>query len=154
MSELFEFGRIVLLVTAGFSLALASDLFPALADHTSIRQVERIGVVALIAILFGGGCKVGWRRFRASAVEIAFLGVFGTVATAGLMALAAHSLFGFSWTSAGVLGAALAPTDRPVLFSVLGNREFGGHTGTILEGTSGANDSRREPAGSNPVYAG
>ncbi len=75
MSELFEFGRIVLLVAAGFSLALASsklterfplpgpaifllaaalasDLFPALANHTSIRQVERIGVVALIAILF------------------------------------------------------------------------------------------------------
>jgi potassium/hydrogen antiporter len=163
VSELFEFGRIVLLVAAGFSLALASsklterfplpgpaifllaaalasDLFPALAGHTSIRQVERIGVVALIAILFDGGMQVGWRRFRASAVEIASLGVLGTFATAGLMALAAHFFFGFSWTFAGILGAALAPTDPAVMFSVLGNREVGGRTGTILEGESGAND--------------
>jgi cell volume regulation protein A len=163
MNELFEFGRIVLLVAAGFSVALAStkvterfahpgpaifllaaalasDVFPALAAHVSIREVERIGVVALIAILFDGGMQVGWRHFRSSAVEIALLGVFGTFATAGLMALAAHLLFGFSWTFAGILGAALAPTDPAVMFSVLGNREVGGRTGTILEGESGAND--------------
>src|SRR5205085_11551390 len=44
------------------------------------------------------------------------------------------------WTIAGVLGAALAPTDPAVMFSVLGSREVGGRTGTILEGESGAND--------------
>src|SRR5439155_526922 len=33
-----------------------------------------------------------------------------------------------------------APTDPAVMFSVLGNREIGGRTGTILEGESGAND--------------
>ena len=56
------------------------------------------------------------------------------------MALAAHTLFGFGWTTAGILGAALAPTDPAVMFSVLGKREIGGRTGTILEGESGAND--------------
>ncbi len=163
MSELFESGQFVLLVAAGFSLALASteltgrfplprpaiflfaaalasDLFPSLAAHVSIREVERISVVALIVILFDGGMHVGWRRFRASAREIASLGVLGTFATAGLMALAGHWLFGFSWTAAGMLGAALAPTDPAVTFSVLGNREVGGRTGTILEGESGVND--------------
>ena len=41
----------------------------------------------------------------------------------------------------GLLGAALAPTDPAVMFSVLRrNREVGGRTGTILEGESGAND--------------
>jgi cell volume regulation protein A len=163
VTEIQDFATMVLLVAAGFSLALAasklterfplpgpalfllaaalaSDVFPGLAEHTSIREVERIGVVGLILILFDGGMLVGWRRFRASAVPIVSLGTLGTFATAGLMAVAAHWLFDFSWTSAGILGAALAPTDPAVMFSVLGNREIGGRTGTILEGESGAND--------------
>jgi cell volume regulation protein A len=163
VGELLEFGKVVLLVAAGFSVALASsqlsgrlplprpaiflfaaalasDLFPSLAEHISIREVERIGVVALIIILFDGGMHVGWRRLRASALEIASLGLVGTFATAAVMALAAHWLFGFSWLAAGILGAALAPTDPAVTFSVLGNREVGGRTGTILKGESGVND--------------
>ena len=120
--------------------ALAGRSFTRLGDELSIRDVERIAVVALVAILFDGGMRVGWQRFRASLVPIASLGVVGTFATAGLMALAARYFFGFSWTSAGILGAALAPTDPAVLFSVLGNREVGGRAATILEGESGAND--------------
>ena len=45
-----------------------------------------------------------------------------------------------SWIVAGIIGAALAPTDPAVMFSVLGNKEVGGRSGTILEGESGAND--------------
>ena len=93
MEELTEFGTIVLVAAGGFSLALlssklterfpvpapalflfvaavASDLFPELSDHLSTRTVERIGTVALIAILFDGGMHVGWRRFRGSAFPI------------------------------------------------------------------------------------
>lgn len=163
MSEILDFGTIVLVVAAGFSLAVltsrlterfpvpgpalfliaaavASDVFPSLAERLSIRNVERIGVVALIVILFDGGMHVGWRHFRASALPIASLGVLGTFGTAALMALAAHYLFDFGWTTAGILGAALAPTDPAVMFSVLGKREVGGRSGTILEGESGAND--------------
>src|SRR5262249_54928604 len=51
-----------------------------------------------------------------------------------------HALFDFGWTTAGILGAALAPTDPAVMFSVLGRHEVGGRSGTILEGESGAND--------------
>ena len=47
------------------------------------------------------------------------------------------------WTLAGLLGAALAPTDPAVMFSVLGRREVGGRSGTTLEGEAGMND----PAG-------
>ena len=68
------------------------------------------------------------------------LGIFGTFATAGIIAVAAHYLFDFSWTIAGILGAALAPTDPAVMFSVLGNKEIRGRAGTILEGESGVND--------------
>ncbi len=120
--------------------AVASDVFPSLGERLSIREVERIGVVALIVILFNGGTLVGWRRFRVAAVPIFTLGVIGTFGTAAVMAAAAHYLFGFDWIIAGVLGAALAPTDPAVMFSVLGDKEIRGRAGTILEGESGVND--------------
>jgi potassium/hydrogen antiporter len=163
VEEVREFGTIVLVVGGGFSLALltsklserfpvpapaifllaaavASDLFPGLADELSTKTVERIGVVALIVILLDGGMHVGWGRFRSAAWPIASLGVLGTFGTAAVIAVLAHVLLGFDWTTAGLIGAALAPTDPAVMFSVLGNREVGGRTGTILEGESGVND--------------
>jgi cell volume regulation protein A len=56
------------------------------------------------------------------------------------MMLAARYLLDFRWQTAALLGAALAPTDPAVMFSVFGRQEVGGRTGTILEGESGAND--------------
>jgi cell volume regulation protein A len=163
MSEITHFGLVVAVGSLVFTLAvlsnkvserfavpapaifllaaaLAARIFSSLGTALSVRDVERIAVLALVAILFDGGMRVGWARFRAAIVPITLLGVVGTFATAGLMALAAHALFGFSWTTAGLLGAALAPTDPAVMFSVLGRREVGGRTGTILEGESGVND--------------
>src|SRR6476619_3070516 len=107
MTEIGDFGVIVLVCATGFSLALvasrladrfpipapalfligaaiASNVFPSLGDAVSIKNVERIGVVALIVILFDGGTKVGWRHFRGSAFPIASLGLLGTFATAGV----------------------------------------------------------------------
>jgi potassium/hydrogen antiporter len=118
--------------------AVASDIFPSL--QLSIRAVERIATVALIVILFDGGASIGWRRFHAAATPIWSLGVVGTFATAGLVTLFVHGALGLSWLSSGLLGAAVAPTDPAVVFSVLGDREIGGRAGTILEGESGAND--------------
>jgi cell volume regulation protein A len=163
MHEVTHFGAIVLLVSSAFAVAVlanklserlrvpaaglfllaaavASDVWSDLGDALSIRDVERIAVVALVVILFDGGMRVGWRRFRESAVPIVSLGLLGTFATAGLMTLAAHYLLDFRWETAGLLGAALAPTDPAVMFSVFGRQEVGGRTGTILEGESGAND--------------
>ena len=118
--------------------AIASDLFPSL--DVSTKTVVQVATVALIVILFDGGLGIGWRRFRRSLVPIASLGILGTFATAGGIALFAHWALGFGWTPAGLLGAAIAPTDPAVMFSVLGDREVAGRTGTILEGESGAND--------------
>ena len=72
--------------------ALASDLVPALAP--SFSSVERIVTVALVVILFDGGAAIGWRRFRVAAFPIVSLGVPGTFATAGLVAVFAHAVFG------------------------------------------------------------
>ena len=118
-----------------------SELFPAVdGHHVAILTVERIAVVALIVILLDAGMHVGWPRFRSAALPITALGIVGTTATAALVAVIAHGVLGFGWTTAWILGAALAPTDPAVMFSVLGNREIRGRSGTILEGESGVND--------------
>jgi cell volume regulation protein A len=163
MHEVVHFGTLVLVVGAGFVLALgaaklteflpvpapalflvaaavASDLYPHVGAYLDVRQVERIAVVALIVILFGGGFDIGRERFLASAVPITLLGVVGTFATAGLVAVFARYALGASWITSGLLGSAIAPTDPAVMFSVLGGREIAGRTGTILQGESGAND--------------
>jgi cell volume regulation protein A len=163
VDEILSFGTIVLVVAAAIALALVviraterfpipspalfllaaaltSDLVPEISDRFSIKSAERLGVVALILILFDGGMHVSWRRFRRAAAPIASLGVFGTFGTATLVAVACRFLFDLDWTTAWIVGAAVSPTDPAVMFSVLGNREVGGRSGTVLEGESGAND--------------
>ena len=163
MHEIVSFGSIVLVVAGGLTIALAwsrlservpipaaaffliagavlSDIFPTLERHASIQTVERVVVVAVVVILFDGGMHIGWRRFRSSAVPISTLGVLGTFGTAAVVATGCHLLLDLGWTTSGLIGAALAPTDPAVMFSVLGRREVGGRTDTILEGESGAND--------------
>jgi potassium/hydrogen antiporter len=163
VSEISDFGLILLILAGGFSLALVamgvtarlpvpapalfllgaallSGLFPDLREDVSIRTVERLAVVALIVILFHGGMHIGLRRIRAAATPILLLGTVGTFATAGLVAVAAKVILDVDWTTAGIIGAAIAPTDPAVTFSVLGRREVVGPTGTILEGESGMND--------------
>lgn len=163
MDEVVEFAEIILFVAGAFTLAVvsskvtervpipapavflgaaavASDLWTPLGGVLSIEAVERISVVALVLILFSGGMDIGLGHFRRSAVPIILLGVPGTFLVAGLMAAAAHFVLGLSWTTAGIIGVALAPTDPAVVFSVMGRREVAGRAGTILEGESGAND--------------
>jgi potassium/hydrogen antiporter len=163
MRELQDFAVALTVVSAGLWLALdstrltarlrvpapvvfliaaaaISDLFPSLSDPVSIRDVERIGVAALIAILFDGGLQVGWRRLRPSLRPIALLGIAGTFLTAALGTVAAQVILPVSWTTAAIIGAALAPTDPAVMFSVLARRHVGGRVATILEGEAGAND--------------
>jgi cell volume regulation protein A len=119
--------------------AAASDLIPAWGDIPP-ETVQRIVTAALIVVLFDGGMRIGWRRFRSAAGSILWIGVAGTFATAAALALLAHGLFGLSWQAALLIGTALAPTDPAVVFAVLGRREVAGRSSTILEGESGAND--------------
>jgi cell volume regulation protein A len=163
MTDAADIGRAVLIVAVGFAAAIlssrisdrlripapalflaaaavSSDITPSLTPLLSIRDVERICLVALIVILFDGGMDIGLRRFRRSLWPIVALGVPGTFAVAGLLAVFVHAVLGFGWTPALLIGAAVAPTDPAVMFSVLGEREVAGRTGTILEGESGAND--------------
>jgi cell volume regulation protein A len=119
--------------------AAATAVLPGL-DAPPERLVERIVTVALLCILFDGGMSIGARRFRAAAGPIVWTGVAGTFLTTAAAAVLVHTVFGFSWYVAALIGTAIAPTDPAVVFSVLGQREIAGRSGTIVEGESGAND--------------
>jgi cell volume regulation protein A len=163
VTDAAEFGRVVLIVAVGFAVAIlssrisgrlrvpapalflaaatvSSDLIPNLAPLLTIHDVERICLVALIVILFDGGMDIGVTRFRESLWPIVSLGVVGTFLVAGLLAVLVHALFGASWTTSLLIGAALAPTDPAVVFSVLGGSEVSGRSDDILKGESGVND--------------
>jgi potassium/hydrogen antiporter len=163
MTDAADLGRAVLIVAVGFAAAIlssrisdrlripapalflavaavSSDITPALTPLLSVRDVERICLVALIVILFDGGMDIGLSRFRRSLWPIVALGVPGTFAVAGLLALFVHAVLGFGWTPALLIGAAVAPTDPAVMFSVLGGREVAGRSDDILKGESGMND--------------
>jgi len=163
MDDIVDFGTVVLVVSGGLVLAIgvrllasrlgiptaglllvaaaaASDLIDRLSTILSFEDVQRIASLALAVILFEGGSKIGLRRFRGAAAPILALGVVGTFATAGLLMVAAHVLLDLSWTASSLIGAALAPTDPAVTFSVLAGKEVEGRSGTILEGESGFND--------------
>lgn len=163
MDDILDFGRIILVVAGALSIAIfvrviasriglptaalllivaavASEVSDRLAGLVTFQDVQRVATLALIAILFDGGTSIGLKKFRTAAVPITILGVLGTFATAPLVAVAAHYLLGFDWTVSLLIGAALAPTDPAVTFSVLAGKEVEGRSGTILEGESGFND--------------
>jgi len=163
VNEVTEFGAAVLAVSAAVFVALLGmrladrlavpyaaiflvgavslgEVIPAAKQLLSTKEVERIAVVALMVILFHGGLHIGLRRFRHAVGPILALGIVGTFLTAAVVALAARYLLGFSWIEAGLIGAAIAPTDPAVTFSVFGAREVRGRSGTILEGEAGMND--------------
>ena len=163
MSELTDFGLVVLVVAGAFLAALAahklteffpvpppalflvaaavaSDIWPGLSELSTV-DVERIAVVALVVILFDGGMQVGWPSFRESVVPISVLGVRRHFATAGVMAIFAHTLFGFGWTTRGDPGSS-GRADRSG-GDVLGarGREIAGRTRDDPEGGVGGQRS-------------
>jgi cell volume regulation protein A len=122
---------------ARIGAALASDLWAAL-GHLAFGTMEQVVTVALAVILFNGGMHTGWQRFKSVAAAATWIGIAGTLVTAGAgaVALAEHVAFSFGWRASLFLGTALAPTDPAVVFSVLGLRGVAGRSGVLLEGAS------------------
>src|SRR6188768_2727760 len=84
--------------------AVVALFLPALGP--AARQIDqRIVSVALVLILFDGGMHIGWRRFRAAAGPIVWLGIAGTAVTAAAVAAAGYFILGFDWQLSLLLGA-------------------------------------------------
>lgn len=119
---------------------LAGLLGIAPTEDVSPVRLEQMGAVALYAILFQGGLDTGFRAWRRSATPIVLLGLPGTAATAGVLALIGHVALGLDWALASLVGIALAPTDPAAVYAVLRGQRAETRARTILEGESGFND--------------
>ena len=121
-----------MILVGAMALAETSD---SVKDALSILDVERLTVVALVIILFDGG----------STSASAGLPVLAPIPLSACSARSrprahrgrGHYVLGLDWIFAGLVGAAIAPTDPAVTFSVFGSREIRGRAGTILEGEAG-----------------
>jgi cell volume regulation protein A len=126
---------VLMLVVAAVAVQVLSSL-----DAPPDESVERIVTVALAFILFEGGMSIGVPRFRSQARTVGLVGVAGTFLTALGVAVFLHAAVQLDWYAAALVATAIAPTDPAVVFSVLGQQEIEGPSGTVVEGESGAND--------------
>jgi cell volume regulation protein A len=131
-------GLPALLVFLGLGLALGEA--GAGIQFSDAAHAEVLGLGALVLILAEGGLTTNWGHARpalGAAVALATVGVAVSIAVA---AGCAHWLLGFSWRSALLLGAVLAPTDAAAVFSVLRRLPLPPLLSGTLEGESGLND--------------
>lgn len=78
----------------------------------------RLGIVALVLIIFDGGLNTSMRAFRRVAVPATLLATIGVLLTAAVIAGAAL-LLGMPTGAALLLGAVVSSTDAAAVFSVL-----------------------------------
>lgn len=104
-------------------------------------DIAIFGTVALIIVLLNSGFACGFVAMRAQLGAVLALGVVGTAATFGLVALAAHVLIGLDWTLALLLGAVLSPTDPAAVYAAVSRTSAGGsRVVRLLEAEAGIND--------------
>jgi cell volume regulation protein A len=145
ISALFgrAFERMGVPIVLGFlAIGVAAGL-PAFGNITvgDYHFAFRIGVIALVLIIFEGGLNTTTKAFRRVAAPALTLATLGVVVTAAIVAIAA-TLLGVGRGSAMLLGAVVASTDAAAVFSVLrGSRTQLNHrVATTLEVESGIND--------------
>lgn len=106
------------------------------------QLAQNIGTVALCFILFQGGLTTHWEETKPVIKRGVSLATIGVLVTAGIMAVTAHYLLGWTWLNAWLLGAIVSSTDASAVFSVLKERALGLKEGIapLLEFESGGND--------------
>lgn len=77
-----------------------------------------MGIIALVFILFSGGLDTQWSDIRPIVGLGLILSTVGVLLTALLLGTAAHYLLNFSWLNSFLLGAIVASTDAPSVFSI------------------------------------
>jgi cell volume regulation protein A len=133
----------------GVPLTLVFLLIGILAGSEGIGRIAfenyhlmyRLGIAALVVILFDGGLQTPVRGVRLVAAPALLLATLGVAGSAGITGLAAH-LLGFSWPVALLIGAIVSSTDAAAVFSVLSSSgtQLRRRIGLTLEVESGFND--------------
>jgi cell volume regulation protein A len=121
---------------------LAGEDGPGGIQFNDVRLTYLIGCIALGIILFDGGMRTHARTVRVGIGPGIVLATAGVAITAGVIAVFAVSLFGFTWLQGLLLGAIVGSTDAAAIFSVLSARGLAikRRVSATLEIESGCND--------------
>ncbi|WJK39306.1 cation:proton antiporter [Solwaraspora sp. WMMA2056] len=107
--------------------------------------VGTLAELALFAVLFSDGMRVGWRDLRSRwRLPTRALGV-GLPLTMAVTAALAHLVVGLDWPEALLIGAVLAPTDPVFAAALVGNQKVPYRLRHLLNVESGANDGLALP---------
>jgi len=101
---------------------------------------QRIGVLALVVILFDGGLGTSVTAVRRVMVPATLLSTVGVAITALVVAGALVATTSTDPTTAALIGAVVASTDAAAVFSVLRLAPVSRRLGSLLEAESGGND--------------
>ncbi|MBM0230398.1 cation:proton antiporter [Micromonospora sp. STR1_7] len=150
-----------LFLVAGF--ILGEDTTGLLHLHSDSPIVAQLAELALFAVLFTDGMRVGWADLRSAwRLPGRALG-WGLPLTLLITALLAHFVAGLGWPEALLIGAILAPTDPVFAAALVGNDKVPARLRHLLNVESGVNDGLALPfvvlllalaAGSDDLHLG
>ncbi|GAA3346317.1 cation:proton antiporter [Amorphoplanes nipponensis] len=151
----------VLFLVAGF--VLGPDTTGVLDVRADSPIVGTLAELALFAVLFTDGMRVGWADLR-SAWQLPGRALgWGLPLTLLVTAVAAHYVAGLGWPEALLIGAILAPTDPVFAAALVGNDKVPARLRHLLNVESGVNDGLALPfvivflavaAGSDDLHLG
>ncbi|MEV6866100.1 cation:proton antiporter [Streptosporangium subroseum] len=108
-------------------------------------MVATLAELALFAVLFTDGMRVGWADLRSAwRLPGRALG-WGLPLTLVITALVAHYLVGLGWIESLLIGAILAPTDPVFAAALVGNERVPPRLRQLLNVESGVNDGLALP---------
>ena len=133
----------VLFLVAGF--VLGDGMLGVIKPTSDDPMVSTLAELALFAVLFTDGMKVGWPDLRTAwKLPGRALG-WGLPLTLLVTAVAAKYLVGLTWPQALLLGAVLAPTDPVFASALVGNDKVPHRLRHLLNVESGVNDGLALP---------
>lgn len=133
----------VLFLIAGFALGPGTlGVLDLTADSPIVATLAEL---ALFAVLFSDGMRVGWADLRTAwKLPGRALG-WGLPLTLLITALLAHYVAGLAWPQALLVGAILAPTDPVFAAALVGNDKVPARLRHLLNVESGINDGLALP---------
>lgn len=105
-------------------------------------MAQRLGVLALVFILFAGGAETDWNHIRGVAAPAGALATVGVLITALIVGWFAHLVADLTLIEGLLLGAIVSSTDAAAVFSILRSRgvRMRRDLSGLLELESGSND--------------
>ncbi|MBL0887622.1 cation:proton antiporter [Myceligenerans indicum] len=133
----------VLFLVAGFVLGDGVSGVVSLSPDDAL--INTLAEIALFAVLFSDGMKVGWSDLRSAwRLPGRALG-WGLPLTLAITALVAHYLVGLGWVESLLIGAILSPTDPVFAAALVGNEKVPPRLRSLLNVESGVNDGLALP---------